>query len=49
MDGTIRGTSKLSSKLQVTIPKDVREILNLQSYDRVVFREEAGRVYIEKA
>ena len=41
--------SRISSKGQVTIPKSVREILNLSVGDRVAFIEEDGKVVITKA
>ena len=44
----ILGLSKLSSKNQITIPKDVRETLNLQVGDRVVFILKNGEVTIKK-
>ena len=46
---TILGVSKLSSKFQVTIPKDVREILNVSPGDRVVFIREGDKIIIQKA
>lgn len=41
--------SRISSKGQVTIPKSIREILNLSEGDRVAFIEENGKVVITKA
>lgn len=41
--------SRISSKGQVTIPKTIREILNLSEGDRVAFIEENGKVVITKA
>jgi len=46
---TILGVSKLSSKFQVTIPKDVREILKVSPGDRIVFIHEEGKIIIKKA
>jgi antitoxin PrlF len=41
--------SRLSSKGQVTIPKSIRELLNLSEGDRVVFVVEQGKVVVTKA
>ncbi|MBE9169439.1 AbrB/MazE/SpoVT family DNA-binding domain-containing protein [Pleurocapsales cyanobacterium LEGE 06147] len=42
-------TSKLTAKYQATIPKQVREQLNLQAGDRVMFVIEGDRIIIQKA
>jgi len=41
--------SRISSKGQVTIPKTIRELLNLNEGDRVAFIEDNGKVVITKA
>ena len=41
--------SRISSKGQVTIPKAIRDILNLNEGDRVAFIEDAGKIIITKA
>ncbi|HWR09290.1 AbrB/MazE/SpoVT family DNA-binding domain-containing protein [Sporomusa sp.] len=41
--------SRISSKGQVTIPKSIRELLNLNEGDRVAFIEDNGKVVITKA
>ena len=41
--------SRISSKGQVTIPKTIRELLNLNEGDRVAFLEDNGKVVITKA
>jgi antitoxin PrlF len=41
--------SKISSKGQVTIPKIIREMLQLDAGDRIFFIEENGRAYLTKA
>lgn len=41
--------SRISSKGQVTIPKSIRELLNLNEGDRVAFIEDDGKVIITKA
>ena len=41
--------SRISSKGQVTIPKSIRELLNLNEGDRVAFIEDDGKVVITKA
>ena len=38
--------AKLTSKGQLTIPRDIREKLSLQQGDKVLFMEDNGRVYI---
>ena len=42
-------TSKLTAKFQATIPQEVREQLNLQFGDQLLFVIEDGRVVIQKA
>lgn len=41
--------SRISSKGQVTIPKPIRELLNLNEGDRIAFIQEDGKVVITKA
>ena len=41
--------SKLTSKYQTTIPKEVRELLLLKKGDEVVFEIDDGQVLIRKA
>ncbi|MBS2967713.1 MULTISPECIES: AbrB/MazE/SpoVT family DNA-binding domain-containing protein [Metabacillus] len=41
--------SKLSSKGQITIPKHIRETLNLHEGERIAFIEEDGLVIMTKA
>ncbi|MGG2198990.1 AbrB/MazE/SpoVT family DNA-binding domain-containing protein [Paenibacillus validus] len=41
--------SRISSKGQVTIPKSIRELLEVDAGDRILFIEENGRAYITKA
>ncbi len=41
--------SRISSKGQVTIPKTIRELSNLNEGDRVAFLEDNGKVVITKA
>jgi hypothetical protein len=41
--------SKLTSKYQTTIPKEVREFLLLRKGDEVIFEIENGQVVIRKA
>lgn len=38
--------AKLTSKGQLTIPRDIRKKLNLQQGDKVLFMEDNGRVYL---
>ncbi len=41
--------ARISRIGQITIPKEVREILNLNPDDKVIFKEENGKIIIEKA
>lgn len=41
--------SRISSKGQITIPKAIRKLLNLNEGDRVAFIEENGKIIITKA
>jgi len=41
--------SRISSKGQVTIPKSIRDALNLSEGDRVAFIQDEGKVIITKA
>ncbi len=43
------GISPLSEKGQVTIPKEIRDILELRAGDRVVFIDKDDHVIIRKA
>jgi AbrB family looped-hinge helix DNA binding protein len=47
--GCVVEVSRISSKGQVTIPKTIRELLNLNEGDRVAFLEENGKIMITKA
>jgi antitoxin PrlF len=42
-------TSRVSEKGQVTIPKPMRERLGIRAGEAVEFREERGRLILEKA
>jgi len=44
----ILGDSKVTEQFQATIPRVVRELLNLELGDRVVFVVEDDRVLIKK-
>jgi AbrB family looped-hinge helix DNA binding protein len=44
----IIGDSKVTEKFQATIPRVVRELLQLESGDRVVFVSEHGHVLVKK-
>ena len=39
--------ARITSKGQVTIPKEIREKLNLSKGSKIAFIEEGGRVFIE--
>jgi len=45
----IIGLSKVSGKAQTTVPKDVLEALKLVSGDKIVYFEENGKIFIQKA
>ena len=43
-------TAKVTSKRQVTLPKDLTVMLGIEPGDRLVFTEERdGRIHVEKA
>ena len=42
-------TSKLTSKYQATIPKPVRELLDINAGDNLAFDIKENRVYLRKA
>ena len=44
----ILGTSKLTYKFQVTIPKEVREKFGLKERDILVFANENGKMVVSK-
>lgn len=41
--------STLTDRYQTTVPKAVRERLNLSKRGKIAFREEGGRIFIENA
>jgi AbrB family looped-hinge helix DNA binding protein len=41
-------TMSITSKYQVTVPKEVRDLLHLQHTDGLTFSVEKGRVFIDK-
>ena len=42
------GDSKLTSKFQATVPKRVREVLDLDSGDRLVFAVDHGEIVLKR-
>jgi len=44
----ILATTKLTSSNQTTVPKPVREKLNLEPGDVIVWVEEKSHIYVEK-
>jgi len=44
----ILGDSKVTEKFQATIPRVVRELLQLESGDRVVFLREHDQILVKK-
>lgn len=45
----ILGTSKISSKFQVTIPKEVRDRFNLKAEEILVFLDDNGKLVLGKS
>ena len=45
-EGAVMDIAKLTSKGQLTVPRDIREKLRLKMGDKVLFIEDNGRVYI---
>ncbi|QKY71722.1 AbrB/MazE/SpoVT family DNA-binding domain-containing protein [Lentibacillus sp. CBA3610] len=41
-------SARLTSKGQITIPKSVRQALNLQEGDQVIFAEDDGKMIVKK-
>lgn len=41
--------AKLTSRCQLTLPREIRQKLGVKEGDKVVFIEENGRVFIENA
>ena len=42
------GTSKLTYKFQITVPKEVRERFRLEERDILVFSDENGKLVVSK-
>lgn len=45
---TKKGLSTITTKYQTTIPQDIREMMNIQKGDKIIFEIENGKVYIRK-
>ena len=45
----ILGVAKITSKGQVTIPQDVREVFDLQLGDRLVFLKQGVQLVVKKS
>lgn len=45
----ILGTSKMSTKFQITVPKDVRERFNLRADEIIVFCDDNGKLVLRKS
>ena len=41
--------AKLTSRCQLTLPREIRQKLGVKEGDKVVFLEENGRIFIENA
>ncbi len=48
MSEIIIDVSKVSKINQITIPKSVRELLKIKEEDKVVFKKENNKIFIEK-
>jgi len=44
----IIGKSTITGKYQLTLPKNVRELLNADNGDLIVFLEDQGRVLVKR-
>ena len=44
--GMKRDLAKVTSKGQITIPKEIREKLGLKTGDKILFIEDSGRIYL---
>lgn len=44
----VLGTSKLTRKFQVTVPKSAREILELETGDLLVFVKDDGKIIVKR-
>lgn len=49
MEEKILGLSSVTQKYQVTLTKDVREVLGVKPGDKVVFVQRGGEVIVRKA
>ncbi len=41
--------ARITTKGQITIPKEIRKKLNLKEGDKIIFLEQEGRIYFENA
>ncbi len=48
MSKEILGTSRISTKFQITIPKDVRDRFKLNADEIIVFWDESGKIVLRK-
>lgn len=42
------GVTTVSRNNQITLPRDIRELLEIQEGDRLILRTEGGKILIEK-
>ncbi len=49
MSKKILGTSKISTNRKISLLKEVSEKLKAEEGDNIVFYEDSGRIFIEKA
>jgi AbrB family looped-hinge helix DNA binding protein len=45
----ILGTSRMSSKFQITVPKEVRDRFKIKAEEIVVFSDEDGKLVLRKS
>ena len=41
--------AKITSKGQITIPRDIRDKMNLKAGDKIIFFEENGKIFLQNS
>ena len=49
MKWNILGSSKISTRYQITLPEDVREILGVKDGEQILFSKEDGKVVLRNS
>ena len=49
METEIIGMAKVTAKMQITVPKKVREVLKVKPGDRVLFIMDGDKIVLKKA